>query len=554
MKKRMKNMILWVIGLLLFSACYDDKGSYDYHDINEVAITLPTSQGVRLPKVDSVLVEITPDLKQTLVENESDLVFLWEKKLEKDMMNNWEICGHEKTCRIYIKPEDTEDIRLRLNLKDNTEGTTWYKEMVLKIIQPYSSTWFVLQDDGGKAVLGVVDGEGLSAVVIRDAYKEDTGKEWTVKGVPQCLTGNRIYGSPMNFLPPFMGFNPIVQRTVMALTDENMEVMDASTFETVWSLDEMLMQEGIIFSPRYLISRDGSSGGEMLINAGKVYYANMDGYSVYNSTKVEDGTSYRVEVGGNAKSRFFVYDEENHRFLNFAKEWSDNLERNINKYIRTSDRKFVDAPISLEFIGENKENEDTKNLFDPDKIDPAFKMVAMSEMSGGEKLLAFSTDVAERKIHVFEFSLAGWISGDKSHARCSGKFEIPFPEGSTGEELCFITSRGFDRIFFMASGNKIYKVDLNRSTPKMTIVYEHEHAGVTITNMKFKYYYNLYDWESESEIPYARVLAAVLDYGTDSGGIVEMQLNTAGDVDRNLNNTFEYKGFGKVVDICYTFK
>lgn len=124
------------------------------------------------------------------------------------MMNNWEICGHEKTCRIYIKPEDTEDIRLRLNLKDNTEGTTWYKEMVLKIIQPYSSTWFVLQDDGGKAVLGVVDGEGLSAVVIRDAYKEDTGKEWTVKGVPQCLTGNRIYGSPMNFLPPFMGFNP----------------------------------------------------------------------------------------------------------------------------------------------------------------------------------------------------------------------------------------------------------------------------------------------------------------------------------------------------------
>ena len=85
----------------------------------------------------------------------------------------------------------------------------------------------------------------------------------------------------------------------------------------------------------------------------------------------------------------------------------------------------------------------------------------MSEMSGGEKLLAFSTDVAERKIHVFEFSLAGWISGDKSHARCSGKFEIPFPEGSTGEELCFITSRGFDRIFFMASGNKIYKVDLN---------------------------------------------------------------------------------------------
>ena len=77
MKKIMRNTILWVMGVLLFTACYDDKGSYDYHDINEVAITLPASQGVRLPKTDSVLVEITPELKQTLAENESDLVFLW---------------------------------------------------------------------------------------------------------------------------------------------------------------------------------------------------------------------------------------------------------------------------------------------------------------------------------------------------------------------------------------------------------------------------------------------------------------------------------------------
>lgn len=556
MKKIMRNTILWVMGVLLFTACYDDKGSYDYHDINEVAITLPASQGVRLPKTDSVLVEITPELKQTLAENESDLVFLWEKKLESTMLGTWDICGHDKVCRIYIKPENTENIRLRLTLKDNAEGTIWYKETVLKMIQPYSNSWFVLQDEGGKAVLGVADGEGASAVIVRDVYKEDTGEEWTLKGKPRFLTVNNQYGSPMYHLPPFMGWNTNMQRAIMVLTDEAMEVIGASTFENVWSLKQMLMQEGITFSPSYLISRDGSSGGEILINDNKLYYANMDGYSVYNSARPEDGSSYRAEIGGNMDSRFFVYDEENHRFLNFSGGWDDSQERYRNKYIRTSGQQFVDAPVTLDAIGENTENDKTKNVFDPDRVDPMLKMISMSEMSGGEQMLAFAFHAVDRKVHVFEFSSKGWESGNGEYARCSGKYEFVLPEGADGDELCFTTSRGFERVFFMATGNKIYKVDLNRTTPKVSVIYEHENASVKVTALKFKNYYNTYTYDGEdfTEVPYARALGAVLDYDGNQGGIVEMQLNVAGDVGRDIESIFEYKGFGKIVDFCYTFK
>lgn len=558
MKKIMRNTILWVMGVLLFTACYDDKGSYDYHDINEVAITLPASQGVRLPKTDSVLVEITPELKQTLAESESDLVFLWEKKTESTLLGTWDICGHDKVCRIYIKPENTENIRLRLTLKDNTEGTIWYKETVLKMILPYSNSWFVLQDEGGKVVLGVADGDGASAVIVRDVYKEDTGKEWTLKGKPLFLTVNNQYGSPRYNLPSFMGWNTNMQRAIMVLTDEDMEVIGASTFENVWSLKQMLMQEGITFSPSFLISRQGSSGGEILINDNKLYYANMDGYSVYNSTRPEDGGSYRAEVGGNMDSRFFVYDEENHCFLNFPGGWDDGTERFLNKDIRTSGRQFVDAPVTLEVIGENTENDKTKNVFDPDKIDPMLKMISMSEMSGGAQMLAFAFHATDRKVHVFEFSSEGWESGNSENARCSGKYEFVLPEGADGDELCFTTSRGFERVFFMATGNKIYKVDLNRATPKVSVIYEHENASVKVTALKFKNYSNIYTYDDEeedfTEVPYARALGAVLDYGGNQGGIVEMQLNVAGDVGRDIESIFEYKGFGKIVDFCYTFK
>lgn len=102
MKKMIKYTILWIVGLLLFSACYDDKGSYDYHDINEVAITLPASMGVRLPKVDSVLVEITPELEQTLAENESNLVFLWERKLEQEMLGGGKCVGMKRTVGFIL--------------------------------------------------------------------------------------------------------------------------------------------------------------------------------------------------------------------------------------------------------------------------------------------------------------------------------------------------------------------------------------------------------------------------------------------------------------------
>ena len=173
-------------------------------------------------------------------------------------------------------------------------------------------------------------------------------------------------------------------------------------------------------------------------------------------------------------------------------------------------------------------------------------------------MLAFAFHATDRKVHVFEFSSEGWESGNSENARCSGKYEFVLPEGADGDELCFTTSRGFERVFFMATGNKIYKVDLNRATPKVSVIYEHENASVKVTALKFKNYSNIYTYDDEeedfTEVPYARALGAVLDYGGNQGGIVEMQLNVAGDVGRDIESIFEYKGFGKIVDFCYTFK
>ena len=53
----MKNVINLFLGCFLLGvvACYDDKGNYDYVDINEVSISLP-NYSVRLDKTDTVSV------------------------------------------------------------------------------------------------------------------------------------------------------------------------------------------------------------------------------------------------------------------------------------------------------------------------------------------------------------------------------------------------------------------------------------------------------------------------------------------------------------------
>lgn len=50
MKRFINIAVFFLTGVFLLLACYDDKGSYDYHDVNEVVIDLPAAVSVRLDK------------------------------------------------------------------------------------------------------------------------------------------------------------------------------------------------------------------------------------------------------------------------------------------------------------------------------------------------------------------------------------------------------------------------------------------------------------------------------------------------------------------------
>ena len=102
-------------------------------------------------------------------------------------------------------------------------------------------------------------------------------------------------------------------------------------------------------------------------------------------------------------------------------------------------------------------------------------------------------------------------------------------------------------LLFVASANKLYRIDLNRS--QVTELYQYEaDPSAQITCLKFK------DAENEEELG----MSLGLGINTaDKGLVVELQLTVAGDVSRGENSICVYEDpnqpIGKIVDISYNY-
>ena len=65
---------IYILIILLLASCYDDKGNYDYTDVNTVESGL---EEVYYRFTDETIVTIDPKLSQSLEQNKENLKFLW---------------------------------------------------------------------------------------------------------------------------------------------------------------------------------------------------------------------------------------------------------------------------------------------------------------------------------------------------------------------------------------------------------------------------------------------------------------------------------------------
>ena len=150
----MRKYIIYIVNFigaaLLQTGCYDDKGDYDYHDVNMMEIVIPETK-LRMPKEKAVEVSIMPQISQTLEQNEENLEFQWKRlnpnaTLGSDRLADYTDYSVGKECKITVEPNESNNIGLMLVVLDKRNGTTWYQTGEIAIIRPLNPCWFVLQE------------------------------------------------------------------------------------------------------------------------------------------------------------------------------------------------------------------------------------------------------------------------------------------------------------------------------------------------------------------------------------------------------------------------
>ena len=307
-------------------------------------------------------------------------------------------------------------------------------------------------------------------------------------GKPLAVTTRRKYGPIDQMSAMILGLTPVPVLTLV--TDK-----DAALF-TPSSLIMKFRSDKILFEP----VREGKAikidaykmdkHGELFVNDGKSYFAYMDGCCVPYSIKNRANGDYpSVSVYGTYGTNLLFFDSSTHSFLRckaltgFGDYYGPS---NNAKYIRLGSIVWDDE-YPIEAITINPDDEEG-SAFNPNNIDPSLQVrTIVTGGNGGNNAYAIASTQSGKDLTVFKFS--------SNTSTCAGLYTVSLPSEIDVETAKFAASYAYTAdLLFVASGNKLYRIDLNRGL--VTELYQYEaDPSAQITCLKFK------DAENEEDAP-----------------------------------------------------
>ena len=469
MRKYIIYIASFVGSALLQTGCYDDKGDYDYHDVNTMEIVIPETK-LRMPKEEAVEVSIMPQISQTLEQNEENLVFQWKRlnpdaTLGSDRLADYTNYSVGKECKITVEPNESNNIGLMLVVSDKKNGTVWYQQGQVVIIKPFNPCWFILQEKENKGVLGAIEGTSEGYYIYSDVFQSETGTIFPLDGKPLAMTARREYGgdrASISMMPPFFGLKIVPILTLV--TDKDAALFTPSTLEMMYQSDKILfepVQQGkAIKIDAYKMDKNG----ELFVNDGKSYFAYMDGFCIPYTIQNESGDYLSVSTYGSYGTGLVFFDSSTHSFLNgwALSGFSDyyGVSYSISKSVRSGFYTWKDQhPIVASTINPDDEE---GSAFNPNSIDPSLQVRAIvTGGNGGNYAYAVTSSQNGKDLTVFKFS-ADWENEDPT---CAGLYTVSLPSEIDVETAKFAASYAYTAdILFVASGNKLYPVSYTHLT------------------------------------------------------------------------------------------
>lgn len=550
----MKKIYLYILGLVsmtLVQSCYDDKGNYDYHAVNDMKVEIPEAK-IRMPKENPATVTLTPELTQTLAENEDNLTFEWKKLKPDAKIGSMRLADYTdystgKICQVVVEPNNPESIGMMLIVTDKTTGQKWYQLGKVAVVKPLNPAWFVLQEDADqKGIVGAIEGDPDGFFAYADVFKSETGESFTLEGKPLAIAakGNYGYGS--------MGGTKFANLTIA--TDKNIATYSPSTLTMKYGTNKILFENALNKVPVNLSYYKMDKKGEMFVTDKKAYFAYDDGwcvpYSVYdkqvNSAGKEEQVVFLPSCSATFSNYVLTYNPATHRFR-IGSAFASMMDYfgtsfYYSQYYRKGSQWKDMKPLVFRDLAEDA---DGNYAFDPSNIDASLQILDI--LRGGDNgnyAYAVMASEGASQITVFRFSNA-------DDPLCAGKYTIDLDPSIDLKTAKFAASQAYSAHFiFMAAGNSVYRIDMERQKIEKIYSYDAD-ANAKIACLKFR------DPE-DAENGNGMILGFGINTSAGQGLLGELKLTIAGDVDRSENASYIFQDannrFGKIVDISYNYE
>lgn len=313
--KNINKVIISLLSLFLMFSCYEDKGNYDYKDLNEIEIS-----GLKLSYNLNVgdTLKLDPKLSFSL-DSSASYTCEWKLNMDKVLSSNKEL--------FYIIPgSSSSSENLLFTITDDDTGYTTQYEMNLSISQLFANGWVVLSEKDGRSSLDFIkevwveDDEGNDKMVFKEYF--DTYKTFE----------NEDLGSQPMYIRPHwreyttdgeIGHVLVVQKGGQACVDlfgENL-TKSLETVKEFTQIPDDFDPKDVLYADKfsYILNSDGKIFSRK--NYSKVafysgYFSNYPMGFEYNGEFTElnvDRFVHGVDYQGS--KLVLVYEKENKRFL-----------------------------------------------------------------------------------------------------------------------------------------------------------------------------------------------------------------------------------------------
>lgn len=516
---------IFLLGMIafIFGGCYEDKGNYDYKNVNDLVSITFTPEPVigeynysykyRQPALDTLKITYSPEITQSVAADESNLEYQWitGKTVKGEVIYD---TVFSKELTLKFPPKVGSAYTPLFRVIDHMTGVDYYRQFSMKTEVPFMKSWFVLHGQPGDRKLAVIEG-----------VNEDDTESTITYDIYEDLWGQRRFQNAIKLLfSPQDGSNYFAPEHTTVLQPDSCSYMQS--FELVVTKNFELMMPALSPRPRLAYGINDETGAATILvdEKGHFYWAKGDGY--YFSAKTNEETeNYVVDKMFLAKCGYVtVWDKEHKQFMYYnagENPWIRDDPSGVFIHPEDSGTAILKLFEEGTFADDEWENQQV-----------LYVGQGNSDMSE-EGTIVVATNEEENYV-VYQIGFYGKNSFIEINKTPASKMKLDansrFATSIAFKDQIFYTRGSAVYLYNMVSGEEIYLYD----------------AGGPIAQLKFRI---AQKYDSGYGVKQANNrLAIVVNNPDGSGELHEIFLDVAGDIERTMVHT----GFGPIQDIIFT--